>query len=177
MIYEIAISIMSVILLITGAVNKKHWITVTSCLLMLFSVSSILMTCLFSVKYLLTTKIFIYSIFFAVTVAVIFSFVDSKNIQFFLPAAAIILSVCVCVIANSFIGVTYKTCNGKDYAGIYVKITGKGETVVTYYEVKGFMLVSSEYCFKENYGVVTGGKDEIFDREPYETEVNPNYSG
>ena len=74
MVYEIIFIMMSGILLITGLIYKKYRIATAAGLLMLFSLSSVLMYCVFSVKYILTLKIFAYSILTAVTaVAICFS--------------------------------------------------------------------------------------------------------
>ncbi len=174
MVYELVLIMISGILLITGIVYKKYRMAIPACLLMFCPLFSLVLYFLFSVKYILTVKIFAYAILAAVTAIVILSFLHSKFIKTFFSVIAAVLAALICVIASVFIGVTSKTCDGKDYVGLYEKMNKNSETVVTYYESKGFLLVSKEYCFKENYGIVQGDKDVIFDREPYETEFNPS---
>ena len=57
----------------------------------------------------------------------------------------------ICFMACIFIGITTKSLYGKNYIGIYEKMNKKPETVVTYYESKGFLLVSSKCSFEGNY--------------------------
>ena len=93
----------------------------------------------------------------------------------FFSVIILIILIGVCAVTVAFVGVKYKTCNEKNYVGIYENITGIGETVVTYYEVKMLIFMSSEYSFTENYGILLCGSDEIFDNEPYKIEYNPNF--
>jgi hypothetical protein len=152
MVYEIVFIMMSGILLITGLIYKKYRIAAASGLLMLFSLSSVLMYCVFSVKYILTLKIFAYSILTAVTaVAICFSLVHTKFAKTLFSVVTVGLAGLICFMACIFIGITTKSLYGKNYIGIYEKMNKKPETVVTYYESKGFLLVSAKCSFEGNY--------------------------
>lgn len=152
MVYEIVFIMVSGILLITGIINKKYWLAAAASLLMLFSLSSVLMYCVFSVKYILTVKIFAYSILTAVTaVAICFSLAHTKFAKTFFSVIAAALAGLICFMTSVFIGITTKSLYGKNYIGIYEKMNKKPETVVTYYESKGFLLVSAKCSFEGNY--------------------------
>mgnify|MGYP007007800383 CR=1 FL=1 len=97
----------------------------------------------------------------------------SKNFGVILTITLIVSSL-VFFVYGSFVGVVVKNFDGKNYVGIYENITGLGETVVTYYDVKLSILMSTEYSFSENYGILLCGSDEIFDNQPYKIEYNPN---
>lgn len=164
MVYEIVFIMVSGILLITGIINKKYWLAAAASLLMLFSLSSVLMYCVFSVKYILTVKIFAYSILTAVTaVAICFSLAHTKFAKTFFSVITAALAGLICFMTSVFIGITTKSFDGKNYIGIYEKMNKETETVVTYYESKGFLLVSAECSFKRNYETGEVDKDGGFD--------------
>ena len=75
-----------------------------------------------------------------------------------------------------FIGITTKSLYGKNYIGIYEKMNKKPETVVTYYESKGFLLVSSKCSFEGNYQ--TGEVDSRLKlwQKLCETECSTSYA-
>lgn len=149
MVYEIVFIMMSGILFITGLKYKKYRIAAAASLLMLFSLSSVFMYCIFSIKYILTLKIFAYSILTAVTAAAIcFSLANTNFVKTLFSVVAVGLAGLICFMSSSFIGITSKSIYDRKYIGIYEKMNKKSETVVTYYESKGFLLVSAECSFR-----------------------------
>lgn len=175
MIFDIVVCIFTIILFLIGMVYKKILLSILTSILTIFSVLSLLLFYIFSVNYLINIKIYIYSILISfILIAILYYFIPLKAVKIIFTVIVLIISTSVCVISKSLIGIKYKTYNGKEYVGVYENITGICETIVTYYEIKAPMLVSSDYTFSENYGIILAGEDKIFDREPYEIKYNPN---
>ena len=175
MLFDIVTCAVSIILFFIAKRCKKSLLSFLTCILTVFSASSILLNCFLSVKYVTNIRIYVYSFLITFIALVIFNYIQYRSVKVFFSVIILIISIGVCAVTVAFVGVKYKTCNEKNYVGIYENITGIGETVVTYYEVKMLIFMSSEYSFTENYGILLCGSDEIFDNEPYKIEYNPNF--
>ena len=177
MVFDIVVCILTIFLFLIGIVYKKILLSIVASILTIFSFSSILLFYIFSIKYLINVKIYVYSFLIAfILIVILYSFIPLRVIKIIFTVIVLIISTSVCIISKSLIGIKYKTYNGKEYVGIYDNITAICETIVTYFEIKAPLLVSSDYSFSENYGIILGGEDKIFEREPYEIKFNPSFT-
>lgn len=172
MFFDLIFFICSIVFAIIGIKYKYKLLLIFSITDMLLSLVSLIIRIIFGLQFIPHIKLAVYLIFLVLTIGS-FSLYISKNFGVILTITLIVSSL-VFFVYGSFVGVVVKNFDGKNYVGIYENITGLGETVVTYYDVKLSILMSTEYSFSENYGILLCGSDEIFDNQPYKIEYNPN---
>ena len=163
----------SIIFLLIGIKIRKKYLIIFTGMSVLFSLSSILLCLIFSLKYIPNIKAFIYLIFFT-AIMCIFFFSTMKVIGSIFCVIILISSCLIYYLYNDNIGVTYRNFNGIDYIGTYCKIN-KGSVCVTYYESKFSLFMESEHSFIDTYIGTGEDYDEIIDNEPYNREFNVSY--
>lgn len=172
MVLDIIFLIYSIIFLLIGIKSRKKYLILLTGMSVLFSLSSILLCLIFSLRYIPSIKAVIYLILFTVIMCTFF-FSPMKVIGSILCVMILISSCLIYYLYNDNIGVTYRNFDGIDYIGTYYKIN-LGSICVTYYESKFSLFMESEHSFIDTYIGTGEGFDEIIDNEPYNREYNIN---
>ena len=171
MIIDLIFLIYSIIFLLIGIKSRKKYLMLFTGISALFSLSSVFLCLIFSLKYIPYVKVIIYLILFTITMC-IFSFSTMKVIGSVFCILILISSCLIYYLYKDNIGITYKKVDWKDYIGTYYKLNLAGSIIVTYYESKFSLFMENEHSFIDTYIGTSLDFDEIIDSEPYKREFN-----
>ena len=174
MVLDIIFLIYSIIFLLIAVKGRRRIMMIFTGIAALFSLSSIFINVVLSLKYIPNVRKVIYLILFLVTMS--FICFSSRKLKRSILGVIILISSClIFFVYNDNVGLVYKNHNGKNYAGTYLKFDFGGSVVVTYYETKSRLFMAREYSFKDTFVGILGGIDDLFDYEPYERDFNEEY--